>query len=275
KTKSAIILILLLSLFGSITQATPVFSVPDAVKWSRVNIPTEGHSGGWMLASGSDVKHLTMATDGTLYGYADPSGTSYTLFKSIDGGYSWSYTGEVKDEIVDIDTAPDGSVYYASSSGVCKSTDGGESFIKLPSSPGGAGSNNIEITSIDVARLGSDNIIAVGTSDTDSSEYGGVYILEESEELFPSWADTNIGSYDVYSVAFSPNFTDDAMMMAVVADQVHTYVAYNYGTIGDWTRIELLDAGEASFAITAASNIGLPSDFSEPYTLFVGIVGGD
>ncbi len=68
-----------------------------------------------MLASGSSVQHLTMAIDGTLYCYANPSATSYRLFKSADGGGSWSYTGEVEDTIVDIATAPNDAsiVYYA------------------------------------------------------------------------------------------------------------------------------------------------------------------
>ena len=63
----------------------PAIATPDEVKWSKVNIPTEGKLGDWVLANGSDVQHLTMAIDDSLYGYADPSGTSYTLFKSTDG----------------------------------------------------------------------------------------------------------------------------------------------------------------------------------------------
>ena len=275
-TRLAVRLILLLSLVGLIIQVSPAFSTPDEVRWSQVNIPTEGKPGGWMLASGSDVKHLTMSTSGTLYAYANPSGTGYTLFKSTDSGSSWSGVGEVEGEIVDIATDPDDDdiIYYATISDVYKSADAGSSFIQLPPGPGGAGDGNLEITAIDVARLGGSNIVAVSTRDTDNSEYGGVYTLEE-EELFPGWGNINIGSYDVYSVAFSPKFADDTIIIAVVTDQVHTYVAYNHGTIGDWTRVELLDASNASFAITDAANIGLTSDFSEPYPLFVGVVGGD
>jgi len=138
KIKLAVGLVLLLSLLG---LGTPAIAAPDTVKWSQVNLPTEGESGNWVLASGSDVQHLTMAIDGTLYCYANPSGTSYTLFKSTDGGYSWSYTGKVKDTIVDIATAPDNAsiVYYATSSDVYQSTDAGDSFSQLPPNPGGAG----------------------------------------------------------------------------------------------------------------------------------------
>ncbi len=84
---------------------------PDEVKWSRVNIPTEGKGGNWVLADGSDVQHLRVAIDGTLYAYG--KGLTYTLYKSTDDGYSWSYIGDVQDSIVDIATAPvDANVIY-------------------------------------------------------------------------------------------------------------------------------------------------------------------
>ena len=70
----ALALTLLLSLLGTISAPDPAVATPDEVKWSRVNIPTEGETGNWVLASGSNVQHLTMAVDGTFYCYANPSG---------------------------------------------------------------------------------------------------------------------------------------------------------------------------------------------------------
>jgi len=70
----ALILILLLSLLSTISTPDPAAATPDEVKWSRVNIPTEGEAGNWVLANGSSVQHLTMAVDDTLYCYANPSG---------------------------------------------------------------------------------------------------------------------------------------------------------------------------------------------------------
>ena len=226
--------ILLLSIASTILYASPAFSAPDEVEWSQLDIPGEGTPGGWVLARNSDVRHLTTATDGTLYAYANPSGTSHTLFRSTNGGCSWSHTGSVTDEIIDIAADPedDDTVYYATTSCVYKSSDGGDSFTELPPSPGGAGSNNLEITAITMASLNGHNIIAVGTQDTDDAEYGGIYILEE-EEPFPSWVDTEIGNYDIYAVAFSPDLATDAVTVAAVTDETRTYVAYNYGTPGD------------------------------------------
>ncbi|MCK4790004.1 MAG: hypothetical protein KAV87_40075, partial [Desulfobacteraceae bacterium] len=205
----ALSLILLLSLFVS-TIPTPVNATPEVAEWSTVNIPTDGKSGNWVLADGSDIQHLVMAIDGTIYAGANPSGTSYTLFKSTDDGFSWEYTGKVTDDIVDIATSPDDAdtIYYATLSSVYKSTDAGDSFTPLAANPGGAGSDNIEITAIDVFPLDNKHIIAAGTRDTDNFEYGGVYILDENQP-FASWIDTDLGSYDVYAVAFSPNFASD------------------------------------------------------------------
>ncbi len=66
KIKFAVRLLLLLSLLVSISPLTPAVADLDEVNWSRVNIPTEGRAGNWVLAGGSDVAHLTLAIDGTL-----------------------------------------------------------------------------------------------------------------------------------------------------------------------------------------------------------------
>jgi len=110
-----LIQVILLTALFSAPFPNSTMATPDEVRWSRVNIPAEGNPGDWVLASGSDIRQLTISSDGTLYCYANPSGTSYTLFKSTDGGCRWSYTGGVKGIIVDIATAPNdaNTVYYA------------------------------------------------------------------------------------------------------------------------------------------------------------------
>ena len=98
----------LLLLLSQLVLATPATADTVTVKWLRTNIPTEGKAGGWVLASGSDIEHLTRAVDGTLYAYGE--GLTYTLYKSSDGGYSWCYPSKVTDAIVDIATSPDDAV---------------------------------------------------------------------------------------------------------------------------------------------------------------------
>ena len=170
-----------------------------------------------------------MAIDGTLY--TSGNGLTYTLYNSTDGGFSWAYTGEVKDNIVALATAPNDAsiIYYATSSNVYKSTDTGNSFTKLSVNPRGADSNNIEITSIDIALLDNNYIIAVGARDTDSLECSGVYILDENKP-FTNWIDTNIGSYDAYAIAFSPNFASDQQIVAVITNETDTMVTTKMGS---------------------------------------------
>ncbi len=270
-------LTLLTVLLATFSYSSPVLAATDETKWSRVNIPTEGETGNWVLATGSDIQHLTIAIDGTLYCYANPSGTSYTLFKSTDAGLSWAYVGGVKDIIVDIATAPDiaNIVYYATTSRIYKSADAGGSFTLLPLSPGGAGSNNITITSIATTRQDSSRIVAVGTRDTDNSQFGGVYILDENEP-FAGWTNTNIGNCDICTVAFSPNFATDRQMVAVVTDENDTIITTR---IGDniWGRI----TGNATIKGIASmsASIAFPDDYDATngdYALFVAInAGGD
>jgi len=268
-------LILGLSLLGFTNLTTPARATTNTIEWSGVNIPTEGEPGNWVLASGSDIRHLTMAIDGTLYGYVSPSGTSYTLFKSTDSGYSWSSTGEVTDTIVALATATDDAniVCYATAADVWQSTDAGSNFSPLPANPGGAGSDNIEITSIDAARLDSNSIIVIGTRDTDDSQYGGVYILDENEPP-AGWINTNIGNYDVCAVACSPNFAANRQLIAVVTDEQDTFVTTKIGDTG-WGEV----IGDATIAglVPRAAAIAFPDDYdatTEDYVLFMAIDTG-
>jgi len=256
---------LLLSLLS--LTITPATAAPDEVKWSRVNLPTEGRLSEWMLASGSDAKHLTAAIDGTLYCYADPTGTSYTLFKSTDDGYSWAYTDY--DRAVVAITPSDiyvDTLYVTDGSNVYKSEDGGDEWESL-SSPAGIA----PITCLDVGYSNDEPYIFIGTAD--GAGGGGVYYLHDV--AFGRWADLDAGNYDVYSIACSPDFASDSRTTAVITDQVHTYAAHNDGTAGEWIRVELPDASGASFALTAASNICFPFDFDQSQVSFVGVAGGD
>jgi len=150
------VLLLFLPLLAAIIPIYQPVSAADTAQWMPVNIPTEGVAGKWTLAAGSDIRCLTMANDGTLYCYANPSGTTSTLFKSTDAGRSWTTTGKVSDVIVDIAISPQDSsnVYYATTSRIYKSTDAGSTFTPLPPNPGGAGSGTVAVTSIDVVNTG-------------------------------------------------------------------------------------------------------------------------
>jgi photosystem II stability/assembly factor-like uncharacterized protein len=250
------LLISLLSLIAIICTI-PVSASPEAVRWTKVNIPTEGEAGKWALAEGSDIQHLTTAGDGTLY--ACGKGLLYTLYKSTDGGVSWAHIGKVKDDIIGIAVSPRdfGTIYYATSSAVYRSNNGGKTFTKLAGNPGGAGTDNKEITSIAAAWL-DHNIIAVGVRDTDSSEFGGIYTLDDVE-IIPGWIDTQVGSYDVLALAFSPNYSSDQQLVAIMTDETDTFIASKIGN-ADWGA-SIGDARLSSVAIADSAAIAFPGDF--------------
>lgn len=280
KSVSLLLLAVLLLLPAFVLlQGTAVFA--DDVKWSRVNIPAEGNAGHWLLANGSDVKHLTLSANGTLYAYAQ--GPTYTLYQSTDGGRRWSYIGDVQDSIVDIAVSPhdENTIYYATAANVYRSTDGGKKFYQLPANPGGAGSNNVEITDIAVTHLSS-NIIAVATRDTDNAEYGGVFTLDEGAAI-PSWADSSIGGYDIYALEFSPSYTADRQLVAVVTDETDTFIRFKNGgagwgaTIGD-ARLDQDNSGTpTSVVVSSSAAIAFPTDYegaSADTALFIAIDTG-
>ena len=276
-------LLVSVSLFGLIL-APPSRAATEVVTWFPFNIPAEGIVGNWVLADGSDVRHVTMAIDGTLYCYANPSGTSYTLFKSSDGGYSWAYVLKVSDSIVDIVTAPDNAsyVYYATTSAVYRSNDAGSNFAMLPASPGGAGSGNVEITSITVTINNQSNrIIACGTRDADSGQYGGIYTLDDNTPF--AWTSTSLIGYDVCAVAFSPGFAADRELVAVVTDETNTVVTTRIGDsawgsiIGDAT-LNRNNSGVPTPVVARDAAIAFPEDYAatpvEQHVRFVAIDTG-
>jgi len=281
---TAVALGLLLLILSGFT--TPAAASPDLLEWSRVNTPAEGEKGDWGLAWGSDVKHLTVASDGTLYAYG--RGLDYTLYSSDDGGLSWQAIAEVADDIVAIATDPDDAslVYYTTASRVYESDDGAESFLPLPEGPGGAGENNIEITSLDVARDFAEpdsNIIAVGTRDKDPGQFGGVYLLKSDNPF--AWTDTGVGNYDVYAVAFSPHHTDDGQLVAVATDEIDTFVTsqivdQDWGdAIGDARLNQDNSMTPASAAVDSSAAIAFPDDYDSEMpgsdcVLFIGIDTG-
>ncbi|MBI4296198.1 MAG: hypothetical protein HY667_03660, partial [Chloroflexi bacterium] len=163
-------------------------------------------------------------------------------------------------------------IYYATSSAVFKSTDAGASFTSLPEKPGGAGSGNIGITSIDITTYGSRYMVAVATRDADAGEFGGVYVLDENDP-FGGWLNTNLAGHDVYAVALSPDFTRDNGIIAVVSDETNTFVTTLLSSVWGMAIGNAVIGG-----ITPVSaDIAFPDDFhadSEGSMFFVAVDTG-
>jgi photosystem II stability/assembly factor-like uncharacterized protein len=259
-----IILVQLIVLPIITSHVRPAAAAPEVARWTKVSIPAQGEAGRWALSNGSDIKCLAMSGDGTLYAYL--SGPAYTLYRSRDGGHSWEHIGDVQDAITGIAISPHktDTVYYATVSEVYRSKDGGRTFTPLLPNPGGAGTGQREITSIDVAHLNSD-IIVVGTRDKDSAEFGGVYTLDEAD-IIPDWEDTNIGGYDIHAVTFSSDFPASRQLVAVATDESDTYVMLKTGNTGwnagtGYARLDVASIS-AGIAFTDMDNGGaLPEEF--------------
>ena len=83
---------------------------------------------------------------------------------------------------------------------------------------------------------------------------------------FPQWLDADIGSYDVYAVAFSPGFAYDQQIVAVVTDGTDSFVTTRMGntgwgqTVGD-ARLDKDNSG-ASLAVNISADIAFTDDYS-------------
>lgn len=255
-----VLLSISLFLFLAVAWAVPgpVIAETPLAKWIEVNIPEEGEDGKWVLASGSDIRHLTQASDGTLYVYANPSGTNQRLFKSTDNGTTWMPTGSVTSHIIDIAVVPNTDyVYYATDANVFVSSNAGVTFHSLPPNPGGAGADGISITSIAIVKQDDSYIVIAATQDADIAQYGGVYILD-GNQFVPTWENTGIGNYDVIAVSASPGFSIDREFIAVATDESDTVITGLVGNTG-WGKM----VGEVNLSnITAIDAcIAFPSDY--------------
>ena len=262
-----------LLLVGLLGLTLPASAEPDILEWSEVNIPTDGKPGGWQLALGSDIQHLSLATDGTLY--ADKvKDSSHHLMKSTDEGLTWEETVYEGGAIAAITCSRlDADVIYLTDGSlVYKSDDGGQEFDTVGGGALLTLDSNESIVCLDVGYNNSDNpLVIIGTADTDGGEFGHIYSLAEAE-FGATWTDLEAGNYDVYSIAASPDFKDNPQIIALATDEIHSYIINNYGFVGDWShRIELLEDNATSLVATAASRLCFRPDFDQFYEILVGI----
>ncbi len=121
--------------------------------------------------------------------------------------------------------------------------------------------------------MGNANTVAVSTVDTDATQYGGVYLLEESQ-FRGAWINTGIGNYDVYRVTFSPNYPNDRHLIAIASDEVDTYAVSRIYT-GNWGQ--MIGNARITGIVPSAANITFPDSYngmSDNATFFLGIDTG-
>jgi len=282
----------LLSLL-SIIAPPPIQAAAEANTWTEFSVPEKGKSGGWLLTSditgeSTGITAVCADTEGTVYIATEEITGSplngYNLFKSTDYGYTWTRLWELPDDdkpsggaVTDPDSQiielmmprPEDTetIYLATQYNVYKSTDGGENFDEVGYKPAyGSGANVTSsrlITSLDVTFYNDHHLVLVGSRDADTGDFGGGYIYDESKSYTP-WADLWVGGQqagnkcDVLDVAFSPNFSDDQQIVALITDETKTVVTSKLGW-ADWGR----DIGDATLAgiVPIGGRLAFPSDY--------------
>ena len=278
-------LLVIVLLFSCLVMigARPAIAEGNVLQWLRVNTPQDGASGNWVIAKGTDVNRIAVGCDGkTIYAL---DRETPLLFKSSDGGYTWTnVTGHLPafSSLDDLAVSPDDpnflAVVDATTPEVFLSTNGGASFA-----PTGAAGLIIVGTIQDIAISGSYNIgggIAREIMFSTSNGAGGGQVWAMSAGAqFHSWMDVSAGATgwsaaDVFTIAFSPDYAADRVVLAITADLGTTWlymgridIAANEAT---WNSplfsgypVAIAEAGEDSpgTPLTYAS-LALPSDYS-------------
>ncbi|MFC2044319.1 hypothetical protein ACFLT8_03880 [Chloroflexota bacterium] len=265
------------------------------LRFETIPLPQFGAAGEYVLTPATDLGALAVAPDGvSLYVAANITDVLKfnTLLKSTDNGYTWStvaafYTASAvvadNTSIVDIAISPlyatDTTLLVATTNFVYQSVDGGTRFTAMAQPWAGDTINDIDVTLDAGGRLS----VIVGTTNAGA---GSVYVYcPETTGL--SFVDQVAGS-DALAVAFSPVFTSDEGIFAVVRDTntvgSNTTVRSSFGytrtgggwaaSIGDGT---FLDQDGGSVPATRAC-IDFPDDFDvdalTANMAFVGLVAG-
>jgi photosystem II stability/assembly factor-like uncharacterized protein len=244
-----------------------------AAKWTEVPITASGDYGNWILAPGSDINHLTVAADGTFFVYANPSGTSERLFRSSDNGSSWMPVGGVNRTINAIAMDPQNpqNVFYTSGNAIFASTNAGITFNAVFTIPLEPPAVDSMVSKILIIPQSGGNLIVVSTSDPDDGEYGKLFVFDTGQP-FSNWQVLDIGSYDVITVAASPDFPWDHRLLAVTANETDTVIMTVYPDIPG-PALPVVIPG----IVAVSACLAFPPDFSvtssSPY-FFLGINSG-
>jgi len=305
------IVLTLAMLSGLLMAVAPVSTSAANLSWSDYTLPklTVGTSAN-VYAFGGDAKNMYMWTNGTV----NPTATGASkLYKSTDGGVTWSnssldnttppiisatlantpaptYTpsnvtitkiavnpSNVNDVVAaGYDNATGVSIYH-----VYRSINAGQTFYVFdPTTPPGTIINDIDVAN---GSSGLVNILVaynggVALFDSSVGTYRTTNGLTTTTLLGASW-----GTAASLAVAFSPNFTNDAAIVAVSANTTNLAVrGMIVSSTSDWNQSgSMKDAilKQANVAIiptgTQIASLAMPSDFVPTSTVqnrvFVGI----
>jgi N-acetylneuraminic acid mutarotase len=193
--------------------------------------------------------------DNTIFSGSGGAGSDCSIYKSVDGGMTWSQVkgglASVESIVVSPNFAADNTIFAGTYGyGIYKSTDGGDTWLQDTTS-----FTNIRSLAISPAYSSDNTIFAACASGGFKSTDGG-----------QSWirADSGISFIDVYSVAVSPNYTVDGTVFAGTPDN-SVYKSTDGGQ--NWTQ------GATGIANTRIFSVAVSPNYAIDSTVFAGTLG--
>ncbi len=239
-----------------------------------------------LIVPGADVSRIAVTYNNIVYAL---DSTNSRLYKSDPGGVGWKDISAALGAApvwTDLGVAPDDNNIIAvvtdSGKEVYISTNGGASFGTTALSNKLAAPERVTCISISPHYSGNRWEIAVGTSTGSGS--GRVWVNQFSgfpsgwydmSSGTPGWLPPPITGADVFAIRYSPNFTLDATLLAIVATTPPAEDVYLYtgsrdlgGRATQWNAspgypVEICQSGQDSPGTPLRyADIALPADYS-------------
>ncbi|MBL7126716.1 MAG: hypothetical protein ISS58_05875 [Dehalococcoidales bacterium] len=240
-------------------SAAPVSA--GTASWSSFTIPSSTNN---VVVAGADVTDFAVGGDGTTIWAVDA--TTPKVYKSTDAGLTWSdktsaftaVTGFVAPYRVAI--APDDNDIVAIACNtvdkVAVTTNGGTSFGDLGTTQQGVLGACTQINDIAISAEDSGtHYVAVAGDET--TPLGNVWYFNVGAAA-PAWTETNslagwgsLTSDRAMSVAFSPNFASDQVMVAITQEDA---IAVLFEIFSFSTDLWNTNAGFASYPVSVIAN---------------------